>query len=150
LFLISKTLEKLHMPMEYMNDEARMKAQPNPVMSAFANAGAYLDTRSDLVKQIENLEHDAEALGRVRATIAVNFSPERATDGIVIEKHPSVLHMLIAVIESYRKKLSGHEKQALHLAGAIMLLKQARNGIDVDTEIFEKINRFLKEELAVE
>jgi hypothetical protein len=70
------------------------------------NAGVYLDTRSDLVKQIEKLEHDSEALGRVRATIAVNFSPERATDGIVIEKHPSVLHMLIAVIEAYRKKLT--------------------------------------------
>ena len=114
------------------------------------NAGVYLDTSSDLVKQIEKLEHDSEALGRVRATIAVNFSPERATDGIVIEKHPSVLHMLIAVIEAYRNNLSGHEKQALHLAGAIILLKQARNGIDVDTEIFQKINRFLKEELAVE
>jgi hypothetical protein len=73
------------------------------------NAGVYLDTSSDLVKQIEKLEHDSEALGRVRATIAVNFSPERATDGIVIEKHPSVLHMLIAVIEAYRKKLTAYQ-----------------------------------------
>jgi hypothetical protein len=41
-------------------------------------------------------------------------------------------------------------QQALHLAGAIMLLKQARNGIDVDTEIFRKIDRFLKHEVNAE
>jgi hypothetical protein len=41
-------------------------------------------------------------------------------------------------------------QQALHLAGAIMLLKQARNAIDVDTEIFRKIDRFLKHETNAE
>ena len=41
-------------------------------------------------------------------------------------------------------------QQALHLAGAIMLLKQARNGIDVETEIFAKIDRFLKHEVNAE
>jgi len=41
-------------------------------------------------------------------------------------------------------------KQALHLAGAIMLLRQARNGIDVDTVIFAKIDRFLKHEVNAE
>jgi hypothetical protein len=88
------------------------------------NAGVYLDTSSDLVKQIEKLEHDSEALGRVRATIAVNFSPERATDGIVIEKHPSVLHMLIAVIEAYRKKLTAYQDAVIEIEGERIRLQQ--------------------------
>lgn len=97
------------MPLEYMNDESRMKAQRLPSMTVYTNAGAYLDTSSDLVKQIKKLEHNENALGEVRATIVINFSAERATDGIVIKEHPSVLHMLIQVIEAYRKKLTAYQ-----------------------------------------
>ncbi len=100
------------MPLEYMNDESRLKAQGQPSLTAYTNFGAYLDTRSDLVKQIEKLERDENALGEVRATIVLNFSAERATDGIVIKEHPSVLNMLIQVIEAYRKKLAAYQRAA--------------------------------------
>jgi hypothetical protein len=97
------------MPMEYMNDESRMKAQRLPSMTAFTNAGAYLDTNSDLVKQIKKLEQDAEKLGELRATLVLNFSEQRATDGIVIKEKPNELSMLIEVIEAYRKKLTAYQ-----------------------------------------
>ena len=112
------------MPMEYMNDESRMKAQRLPSLTAYTNAGAYLDTRSDLVKQIEKLERDENALGEVRATIVLNFSTERATDGIVIKEHPSVLHMLVAVIEAYRKKLTAYKDAVDEIEGERERLQQ--------------------------
>ena len=72
--------------------------------------GGVLDGRSDLVKQIQKLEAAAEDLGRVRATLLVNFGPERAHDGIVIQEHPSTVHMLFQVCEAYGRKLAESAK----------------------------------------
>lgn len=77
---------------------------PLPYLPGFATS-QFEDTRSDLVKQISKLERDAEKLGEIRATLVINFSEERKTDGIVIKKKPNELSMLIEVIEGYRKTL---------------------------------------------
>lgn len=57
------------------------------------------------MKQISKLERDAEKLGEIRATLVLNFSEERKTDGIAIKEKPNELSMLIEVIEGYRKSL---------------------------------------------
>jgi len=101
------------MPMEYMNDEARIAAQgKSPIDLSIFPTMTYgqppVDTRSDLVKQIEELERSAESIGEIRATLLLNFSKERAYDGILVREHPSTLRMLIDVLEQYSRKVAGH------------------------------------------
>ena len=79
--------------------------EPARYTMPYFTTGGFEDTRSDLVKQISKLERDAEKLGEIRATIVLNFSEERKTDGIVIKEKPNELSMLIEVIEGYRKNL---------------------------------------------
>jgi hypothetical protein len=69
------------------------------------NAWAFRDTSSDLVSKIQKLERDSEALGRVRATLVVNYGPERATDGIVIKENQSELSMLVDVLQEYHNRI---------------------------------------------
>ena len=64
-----------------------------------------------------------------------------------LQRDSSAIRRLTTEVEELKSERS---RQALHLAGAIMLLKRARNGLSVDTEIFEQINRFLKQEVADE
>jgi hypothetical protein len=78
---------------------------PQGIQTQATNAGAWIDTSSDLVKQIKKLEHDSEALGRVRATLVVNYGPSRATDGIVIKDHRSELSMLVDILQEYHNRI---------------------------------------------
>jgi len=100
------------MPMEYMNDLTMLKAQgksPSDFSCVPATYGQPpVDTRSDLVKQIEELELASESIGEIRATLMANFSKERAHDGIRVKEHPSTLRMLIDVLEQYSRKVAGH------------------------------------------
>jgi hypothetical protein len=85
---------------------------PQGIQTQMTNgkALAFGDTSSDLVKQIKKLEHDSEALGRVRATLAVNYGPERATDGIVIRENQSELSMLVDVLQEYHNRIDVFKK----------------------------------------
>jgi len=98
------------MPMEYMNDLARAWAQGHglPPVTPATYGQPPVDTRSDLVKQIEELERSAESIGEIRATLMVNFSKERAQDGIRVKEHPSTLRMLVDVLEQYSRRVAGH------------------------------------------
>ena len=83
---------------------------PQGIQTQATNAGAWIDTSSDLVKQIKKLEHDSEALGRVRATLVVNYGPSRATDGIVIKDHRSELSMLVDILQEYHNRIDAFTK----------------------------------------
>jgi type IV secretory pathway VirB4 component len=109
---------------EYLNDEARGKAQRQPSLATAVTSGAFLDTRSDLVKKIQKLEDDASELGQLRAAIVLNFSEQRATDGIVIKEHPSVVNMLVQVIEAYRKKLTAYQAAVSEIEDERLRLQQ--------------------------
>ena len=82
-------------------------------------SGEIPDNRSNLVKQIQKLESEAEDLGRVRATLLVNFGSQRAHDGIVIKEHPNTVHMLFEVCEAYGRKIAASEAAKADLVDAL-------------------------------
>lgn len=96
---------------------------PLPYFPGFATS-RFEDMRSDLVKQISKLERDAEKLGEVRATLVLNFSEDRKTDGIVIKEKPNELAMLIEVIEAYRKKLTAYQDAVNEIEDERLRLQQ--------------------------
>lgn len=69
-----------------------------------------LQTFSETMDKVRELEHAEMLLAGVRATLIVNYSREsgRMTDGVVIEDSDSgnALQLMFSVLQQYRNKVS--------------------------------------------